>query len=101
MEGLPELTREQRMENLERALESRRRCAEVKRKVREGEWTLARALQSPDAKRVKVTQLLCCLPGVGELKAHRIMRELGIAESRRVGGLGPNQVKALSDLKTE
>ena len=61
----------------------------------------ARALQSPEARRVKVVQLLCCLPGVGELRAHRIMVELGIAENRRVGGLGPNQVKALSALGVE
>ena len=35
------------------------------------------------------------MPGVGRVKARRIMRELGIAESRRLRGLGQHQIAAL------
>lgn len=44
---------------------------------------------------MKVIALLESLPGVGRVKARQIMDEVGIAESRRVRGLGPNQVAAL------
>ena len=35
------------------------------------------------------------LPGVGKVRAKQIMERLGIAESRRVRGLGANQRAAL------
>ena len=35
------------------------------------------------------------LPGVGKVRAKQIMERLGIAESRRVRGLGTNQRSAL------
>jgi ribosomal protein S13 len=39
--------------------------------------------------------MLESLPGVGKVKARRIMEEIGIADSRRVRGLGPQQRAAL------
>lgn len=44
---------------------------------------------------MKVSALLESLPGVGEVRAKQIMERLGIAESRRVRGLGTNQRPAL------
>jgi ribosomal protein S13 len=35
------------------------------------------------------------LPGVGKVRARRIMEELDISESRRLRGLGANQRTAL------
>jgi ribosomal protein S13 len=37
------------------------------------------------------------MPGVGKVRAARIMERLGIAESRRVRGLGPVQRQALAE----
>ena len=34
-------------------------------------------------------------PGVGRVRARQIMEEVGISESRRVRGLGQNQISAL------
>ena len=34
-------------------------------------------------------------PGLGKVKAFRLMEELGIAENRRLRGLGPKQREAL------
>ena len=41
--------------------------------------------------KMKVSALLESLPGVGKVRAKQIMERLGIAESRRVRGLGANQ----------
>ena len=39
--------------------------------------------------------LLESMPGVGRVRARQIMEEVGISESRRVRGLGTNQISAL------
>ncbi len=48
--------------------------------------------------KLKVVSLLESLPGVGKVKAKKVMADIGISETRRVRGLGPHQVKALIDL---
>jgi ribosomal protein S13 len=45
--------------------------------------------------KLRVSALLESLPGVGKVRARRIMEEIGISESRRVRGLGTHQVKSL------
>jgi hypothetical protein len=35
------------------------------------------------------------MPGTGKIKAKRLMEELGIAENRRIRGLGAKQKEAL------
>jgi ribosomal protein S13 len=45
--------------------------------------------------KMKVSALLESLPGVGKVRAKQIMDRLGIADSRRVRGLGANQRAAL------
>ncbi len=47
--------------------------------------------------KMKVSALLEALPGVGKVRARQIMEEIGISESRRVRGLGSNQITALID----
>ena len=44
---------------------------------------------------MKVSALLESMPGVGKVRAKQIMERLGIAESRRVRGLGANQRSSL------
>ena len=44
---------------------------------------------------MKVSALLESMPGVGRVRARQIMDEVGIAETRRVRGLGNNQIAAL------
>ena len=46
---------------------------------------------------MKVSALLESVPGVGKVRAKQIMERLGIAESRRVRGLGANQRTALEN----
>ena len=44
---------------------------------------------------MRVIDLLQSMPGLGKVRARQMMERLGIAESRRVRGLGVNQVAAL------
>jgi ribosomal protein S13 len=46
---------------------------------------------------MKVLAVLESLPGVGKVRARRAMEEIGIADSRRVRGLGDQQRKSLLD----
>ena len=45
--------------------------------------------------RTKVLAILESMPKIGKVKARRIMQEIGIAESRRLRGLGDQQRAAL------
>ena len=97
--ALPPLTPEQRAAALEKAAKARKDRAEVKNNLKRGGITLPAVLkqgQSDDTiGKMKVSALLESMPGVGKVRAHQIMERLGIAESRRVRGLGANQRAAL------
>ena len=64
-----------------------------------GSVTLAEVLQQASADEIvgktKVLAVLESLPGVGKVKARRLMENIGIAESRRLRGLGDQQRAAL------
>ena len=44
---------------------------------------------------MKVIALLESMPGVGKIRAESLMERIGIAQSRRLKGLGPHQINAL------
>jgi transposase len=71
----------------------------VKNRLKYSSGSLADVLEDgrtdPVIGKMKVTELLESMPGVGRVRARAIMAEVGIAESRRVRGLGANQVTAL------
>jgi hypothetical protein len=94
----PVLTPEQREQALAKAAEARRARAELKEKLKMGSLTLAELLSRADDDHVgkmKVLAVIEALPGVGKVKARRTMEEIGIADTRRVRGLGEQQRKAL------
>ena len=95
----PALTADQRQAALQKAAEARRIRAELKERLKMGSVTLAQLLEKADADEIvgklKVLALLESLPGIGKVKARRLMEEVGISESRRVRGLGEQQRKAL------
>ena len=96
---LPELTPEQRAAALEKAAEARRVRAEVKSRLKNSNEKLSDVIKQGESDeaigKLKVVSLLESLPGVGKVKARAIMADVGIAESRRVRGLGPHQAAAL------
>jgi hypothetical protein len=99
--ALPPLTPDQRAAALEKAAKARKDRAEVKNNLKRGAITLPSVLkqgQSDDTVgKMKVSALLEAMPGVGKVRARQIMERLGIAESRRVRGLGTNQRTALEN----
>jgi hypothetical protein len=95
---LPTLTEEQRKEALAKAAEARRRRAELKEKLKRGEVTLNDVLDSKGDDiigKMKVSAVLEALPGVGKVRARKIMERLDISSTRRVRGLGAKQKDAL------
>lgn len=93
----PVLTAEQRAAALAKAAEARAARAEIKNQLKIGSLSLAEALASTDSAicKLKVVSMLESLPGVGKVKARKIMDEIGIADNRRVQGLGQQQRSAL------
>lgn len=95
----PELSPEQRAAALEKAAEARRVRAELKQRLKMGSVSFAEVLEQSESDeligKTKVLAVLESLPGVGKVKARRTMEEIGIAESRRVRGLGKQQREAL------
>lgn len=97
--AVPPLTPEQRAEALAKAAAARRERAAIKLRLKTAGGSIRevideRATNEAVAK-MKVTSLLESMPGIGRVKARQIMAELGIAESRRLRGLGQHQVAAL------
>ena len=45
---------------------------------------------------MKVIALIESLPGVGKVRAKSVMEKIGIAESRRIRGLGIHQIRELT-----
>ena len=97
--ALPPLTPEQRQAALEKAAASRRERAEVKNRLKHAGASISEVLREGHDNEVigkmRVVDLLCSMPGVGKVRAKQLMERLGIAESRRVRGLGARQVEAL------
>lgn len=84
---------------MQKAAIARKERAEVKNRLKRGSVTLSEVIKDGSTDdvigKMKVSALLESLPGVGKVRAKQIMERLGIAESRRVRGLGANQRAAL------
>lgn len=92
---LPIMSEQARIQGLEKAGIVRRERAELKNKLKAGTVTLADAIADSGAAGIKVLALLQALPGIGKVGAKQLMDRLGIAENRRVQGLGKIQRAAL------
>lgn len=103
MPNPPSLTPEQRQQALEKAAAARRQRAEVKEKLKIGSLNLAELFEQANRDdepgvmlgKLKVVSVLESMPGLGKVRARKLMEELEISESRRLRGLGANQRRAL------
>ncbi len=96
--AVPELSLEQRQAALEKAKAARIRRAEIREQLKSGKLALQEVLDMKDdpiVGRMKVTSLIEALPGFGKARSVKVINELGIAESRRIKGLGDRQREAL------
>jgi len=95
----PSLSPEQRQAALAKAAAARRQRAELKDKLKMGSLSLRELLDQADRDetvgKMKVLAVLESLPGLGKVKARKLMEDVGIAATRRVQGLGANQRNAL------
>lgn len=92
--SLPHLTQEEKLEALKKAQEMRSKRAELRVQLKQGNLTLQEVLDRADDEviaRMRVTYLLQSLPQVGKVTSEKVMKEIGINESRRVQGLGNRQ----------
>ena len=98
----PKLTPEQHQAALAKAAEARRVRAEVKELLKTGSLTLAEVFERAETDDIvagtKINAILVSMPGLGKVKAKRLMEEYEIAENRRIRGLGSRQRAALLDL---
>jgi guanylate kinase len=94
----PILTLEQRREALLKAKLARQERAEIKRLITSGGMNIFEAIndQRESIRRMRVIDLLSALPGVGKARATLIMERRKISPTRRIGGLGQLQLKALA-----
>lgn len=91
----PELSPDQRQAALAKAAAARRQRAELKEKLKMGSTSLPELFDMAGTDetvgKMKVLTVLESLPGLGKVKARRLMEDLGISESRRIRGLGVQQ----------
>ena len=97
--ALPHLTPDQRAQALEKATAARRVRADIKARLKNREITLSEVLnlaeKDESIAKMRVVSLLESMPRVGVTTAAALMDEYGIAQSRRVRGLGHVQAQAL------
>ena len=101
MPSLPPLSPEQRADALVKAAAARHARAELKGSLKAGQvgvrdvFRMAYTEQDEAVLKMPVFDLLKSLPGVGDVRARQLMQRLGIAEGRRIRGLGDRQRAAL------
>jgi hypothetical protein len=97
--ALPPLTPEQRSAALAKATAARKSRAELREKLKHSGATLADVFDAGERDeavgKMRVSAVLESMPGIGKVRAQRIMEQIGISASRRVRGLGAHQRAAL------
>lgn len=97
----PVRTPEQRAQALESALVARRFRAGLRAALKAGTQDPAQLVRAGarDAQLagLRVRWLLESLPGIGPVRAEQLMRDLGIAATRRLGGLNDRQRALLTE----
>lgn len=91
--SMPVLTPTQRAEAQRKASALRKERSELMAALKAGELPLATLLKRDDAVvgRIRVRRVLQSLPGIGAVRAGRLLTDLDISDTRRVQGLGPRQ----------
>ena len=95
----PALSPAQRAAALEKASQSRKRRAQIKAKVKSGNFSIDEVLELASSDeaiaKMRVHELLESINGVGKIRAHTLMERFKISPTRRIAGLGRHQIKEL------
>jgi hypothetical protein len=96
---VPVLTQEQRIAASAKAVEIRVRRAQVKQQLKDRLISFSDLLKVSEQDDIisgmKVLSVLEALPAIGKVKAATLMKQCGIADSRRIKGLGQHQIQSL------
>lgn len=98
---LPVKSGNELLANQRKAMAARSRYAIAKRQLKGGARSLKSVLDDDGLQRMRVLDVLSALPGMGRVTASKLMGELGIARSRRLGGIGCRQYKRLLEALRE
>ena len=96
----PHRSANQRVESLALGREMRAKRAQLRADLKSGKICITdvfNMMGDPVVAKMRASLLVKSLSGVGPVLAKRIIRELSIADTRRVGGLGPNQIDGIID----
>lgn len=88
---LPLLTPKERFAASQKAIETRRTRMRLKREMKDGELSVAAAIELPVMRRMKVFEFIRAIPGIGPNRAREFMLANSIADNRRVGGLSKHR----------
>ena len=95
----PVLSEEARAAALEAAKKARRSRALVKEQIKSGELKILQAIELASTNsaigKMRVSELIESIPGVGKVRAEAILERLEISPSRRIQGLGVLQKQRL------
>ena len=93
----PRLSRRDRRKAGEKAVAARQERAKVKEQVANGELFFFDLFKDErkSISRMKLSDLLQAVPGVGQIRADIIFDKTGISPSRRIGGVGKRQLELL------
>lgn len=88
---LPTLTPEQRAAAAKKATETRKERTRLKREMKDGNLSVAGAIELPVMQRMRVYEFIRAIPGIGINRAREFMLANSIAANRRVGGLSKHR----------
>lgn len=95
----PKLSEEERKAALEKASAARKRRAEVKHDLKQGNLTITKIYEISQrdtaVAKMRVMELIESIPGVGKVRSQAALERLGISSTRRLQGLGKHQLAAL------
>ena len=99
MSEIPILSSQERKENAKKAIAARKERALYRGKISKGEISPLDLLNidSQSIKRMRITDLLSAVPGIGKRRTFLILEKAKIASNRRVGGLGKHQIEILRE----
>lgn len=99
MSNPPKLSPEKRAEALEIAKQARRTRSDVKDQVRTSKLKFVQVIElaatNEAIAKMRISELLEAIPGIGKVRAAAIMKRLEISKSRRIQGLGVLQLQKL------
>lgn len=100
---IPNRTTDQRRKSLDKAATVRKERAIIRKDLKIGLMTFEQVLKLADAgcqaaASMRVKQAIGSMPGYGFAKTQQLMRDLHIADGKRVKGLGVRQRAALLEV---